>query len=46
MFLDRKWFYILILNIGQSSRLTSLRIEAWMVYSSLILTGLYIVGGL
>ena len=40
MFLDRRWFYISILNISQSSRLTSFRIKAWAVRSSLILTRL------
>ena len=46
IFLDRRWFYILILNISQSSRLMSFRIEAQAVNLSLILAGLRVVGGL
>ena len=37
MFLDQRWFYILILNISLSSCLTSFQIKAQVVYSSLIL---------
>ena len=37
MFLNQRWFCILILNISQSSCLTSFRIKAQAVYSSLIL---------
>ena len=44
MFLDQRQFYILILNISQSSYLTSFRIKAKVVRSSLILTRL--IGGL
>ena len=40
MFLDQRWFYILILNISQSFCLTGFQIEAQAVYSSLILTRL------
>ena len=40
MFLDQRWFCILILNIGQSSHLTSFWIEAQAVRLSLILTRL------
>ena len=36
MFLDWRWFCILILNISQSSYLTSFQIEAQAVYLSLI----------
>ena len=46
MFLDQRWFYILILNISQSSYLTSFRIEAQAVRSSPILAGFYIIGSL
>ena len=43
MFLDQRWFYILILNISQSSYLTSFQIEARAVYLLLILVRLYII---
>ena len=46
MFLDWRQFCILILNIGQSSRLTSFQTEAWAVHSLLILIGLYVIGSL
>ena len=39
MFLDRKQFCMLILNIGQSSYLISLWIEAQTAYLSFMLTG-------
>ena len=40
IFLNWRWFYILILNISQSFCLTSFRIEAQAVHSLLILTRL------
>ena len=46
MFLDWRQFCISILNISQSSYLTSFRIEAQAVRSSLILARFYIIGGL
>ena len=44
IFLDQRWFCILILNISQSFRLTSFRIETQAIRLLLILTRL--IGGL